>query len=176
MPKLKEIHPETMKAKTVLPLICCLMFFMPCGIASEYEEQHLIWKEIQAKAEAGDPKFQTQVGEAFIYGRGIVVPQEKIDLELGWKWLRLAAMKGYKPGQRAYAVSKLTHYLKNRGTDREELLEALMWHCVHEGRLIDFSKSGVHVPYGGTPVSEGTSALAHEKTKAFWSRYPELKK
>lgn len=171
MPKLKETHPEPMKAQTLLPLVFCLMFFMPAMFASEYEEQHLIWKEIQAKAEAGDPKFQTQVGEAFIYGRGIVVPQEKINLEVGWKWLRLAAMKGYKPGQKAYAVSKLNHYLMNRGTDREELIEALMWHCVNDGRLIDFSKDG----YGGTPVSEGTCALAHEKTRAFWGKHPELK-
>ncbi len=165
-----------MKAKTVLFLICCLMFSMTGALASEYEEEYLIWKEVQAKAEAGDPKFQTQVGEAFIHGRGIVVPQEKIDLELGWKWLRLAAMKGYKPGQKAYAASRLTHYLKNRGTDREELLEALMWYCIHDGRLIDFSKGGVYAPYGGTPVSEGTCALAHEKTRAFWGKHPELKK
>jgi TPR repeat protein len=166
-----------MKAKTVLFLTFYLIFSMPCVLASEYEEQHLIWKEVQAKAEGGDPKFQTQVGEAFIYGRGIVVPQEKIDLELGWKWLRLAAMKGHKPGQKAYAASKLRHYLMNRGTDREELLEALMWYCMHEGRLIDFSKDGVSAPlYGGTSVSEGTCALAHEKTRAFWLKHPELKK
>jgi hypothetical protein len=165
-----------MKAKTALSLIICLTFFVPWVVASDYEEQHLIWKEIQAKAEAGDPKFQTQVGEAYIYGRVLVVPEEKIDLELGWKWLRLAAMKGYKPGQKAYAASRLTHYLKNRGTDREELIEALMWYCIHDGRVIDFSKGGVSAPYGGTLVSEGTCALAHEKTRAFWVKNPELKK
>ena len=91
--------------------------------------------------------------------------------------MRLAAMKGHKPGQKAYAASKLRHYLMNRGTDREELLEALMWYCIHEGRLIDFSKDGVSAPlYGGTPVSEGTSALSHEKTRVFWGKHPELKK
>jgi len=165
-----------MNATSALYLILCTVLFVPCGLASEYEEQHLIWKEIQAKAEAGDPKFQTQVGEAYIYGRVLVVPEDKIDLELGWKWLRLAAMKGYKPGQKSYAASKLRHYLMNRGTDREELLEALMWLCIHEGRLIDFSVGQVSVPYGSTPVSEKTCALAHEKTKAFWSKHPELKK
>jgi TPR repeat protein len=165
-----------MKAIPALSLTFWLIFFVPYGVASENEELHLIWKEIQAKAEAGDPKFQTQVGEAYIYGRLVVVPEGKIDLDLGWKWLRLAAMQGYKPGQKAYAASKLRHYVMNRGTDREELLEALMWYCIYEGRLIDFSSHGVNTPAYGTLVSEGTCALAHEKAKAFWSKYPELKK
>jgi hypothetical protein len=133
------------------------------------DEVFRIWAEVLAKAERGDPKFQTEVGEAYTKGRPLVVPEDKIDLELGWKWLRTAAMKGYKPAQKAFAASKLAHYTANRGTDREELIEALMWHCIHQVKLVN--------EFGGiTPVSDQTREMAHEKTRAFWGKHPELKK
>jgi TPR repeat protein len=147
-------------------IICCLL--LPLNSYADEEVQR-VWKEKIAKAEAGDPKIQTEVGLKLFHGDRFFVPDHKRDLEAGWKWLERASLQGYKPAQEALYATKYGHYQSNRGLDRDELIFALMWYCIFKGKLVtDFE--------GVALVSDETIGMVHAKVELFWKKHPELKK
>jgi len=147
-------------------LLCCLLF--PLGSRADQEVQRL-WREKIAKAEAGDPKLQTEVGLALFLGDPLFVPHDKRDLDAGWKWLERASMQGYKPAQQSFYSTKYSHYLSINGLDRDELVFALMWYCIFKGKMVTDFK-------GVALVSDETVGMVHAKVKLFWEKNPELKK
>lgn len=151
--------------------IFAIFFFLGTILSCRAEEEmERVWKEWLAKAEAGDPRFQTKVGLKYIRGNdepGICVPDFKTDINLGWKWLERASMQGHKPAQLALSESHYFHYQMNRGTDREELILASMWYCVYKAELCtDYPRI----------LSDESIKMTHTKVKAFWDKHPELKK
>ena len=153
----------------LLSLFAFLCFLL-CPIASVADEEvQRVWKEKIAKAEAGDPKFQTEVGLILFHGDRFFIPDDKRDLEAGWKWIERASMQGYKPAQEAFYATKYSHYQSNRGLDRDELVLALMWYCIFKGKLVSDFK-------GIALVSDETTAMVHAKVKLFWEKNPALKK
>ena len=147
----------------------CFLLYPIASVADE--EVQRVWKEKIAKAEAGDPKFQTEVGLILFHGHGygIFITDDKRDLEAGWKWIERASMQGYKPAQEAFYATKYIHYQSNRGLDRDELVFALMWYCIFKGKLVsDFKDIAL--------VSDETTAMVHAKVKLFWEKNPALKK
>lgn len=173
-----------MNTKMSLLVLLTLALWTPARLSGD-EEYGRVWKETLAKAEAGDPRFQTEVAHAYWFGR-VGIMQGGMDIEAAWRWLRLAAMKGYGPAQQAYADTRLVHYYKNNGTDREMLIDGLMWYCIFDGRLVqDFpkvwSKPNPHWPSevatrSTCALSDETRRLVYEKTKMFWRDHPDLKK
>jgi hypothetical protein len=173
-----------MNTKAALLVLVALALCGPAKLSGD-EEYGRVWKETLAKAEAGDPRFQTEVAHAYWFGRIGVIEGGK-DIEVAWRWLRLAAMKGYGPAQQAYADTRLVHYYRNNGTDREMLIEGLMWYCVFDGQLVkDFGKIATkpnpHWPcevstWSHSALSDETRQMVYEKVKMFWKGNPALKK
>ena len=147
-------------------LLWCLLW--PLNSHAEDEAQR-IWKEKIAKAEAGDPKFQTEVALNLFHGHPLFVPNEKRDLDAAWKWIERASMQGHKPAQEALYATKHGHYLSYGSLDRDELVFALMWYCIFKGKLVSDFK-------GIALVSDETTAMVHAKVKLFWEKNPALKK
>jgi hypothetical protein len=158
-----------MKYALALLLTCCVLCAQgtlpasPTGlqqIQNPNDERFKVFKELEAKAEAGDTESMRAMGEYYYYGRFPVVKDQDKAKEI---WIKGASLGSDECAASVYAFS----YGRN-SNDSEEVIERTKWYIIHSvlSRINRFN-GDVKYPTSANGVSESSFEDAKARAVAF---------